>query len=573
MNMKLTFRKKLFLPLIVSWLCLLAISGFELWQSKSRQLQERQLALKLATEVGLSTVKEFAALAAAGTLPLDEAKAQALSRLRAMRYGADGYFTIVDSHPKVLMHPIKPELQGKDMTQFQDKSGFHVYRAVADIARSSGEGWIEYVWPKPGATDQKPYPKGAYIFTYKPWDWTFITGLYLDDLTAAFVRELWEVGAMLLVVLVMLTAIVLTVIRSIEKTIGGDPAAAAEVARRIAAGDLTAQVSTAQTDGTSLMFAMKTMRDSLLEIVREVRSGTDAIRNASGEIAAGNHDLSARTEQQASALEETASSMEELTSTVKQNEDNARQANTLAVAAATVAEKGGNVIHNVVTTMDGINESAQQIADIISVIDGIAFQTNILALNAAVEAARAGEQGRGFAVVASEVRVLAQRSAAAAKEIKNLIDTSCERVSTGSRLVNEAGATMQEIVGSVELVTAIMADITAASREQTAGIEQINQAISQMDEATQQNAALVEEAAAASQAMQQQAANLSSIVSVFKIADAPVGAAPPPVEASSLVPKPTRLTRIGLRGQGGRLSSPALGGAASASGNGGWEGF
>jgi methyl-accepting chemotaxis protein len=252
-------------------------------------------------------------------------------------------------------------------------------------------------------------------------------------------------------------------------------------------------------------------------IVGEVRQGTDTIATASGQIAAGNMDLSSRTEEQASSLEETAASMEELTSTVKQNADNARQANQLAVSASSVAVRGGSVVNQVVGTMGSINASSRKIVDIIGVIDGIAFQTNILALNAAVEAARAGEQGRGFAVVAAEVRNLAQRSAAAAKEIKTLIGDSVEKVEEGSKQVAEAGKTMDEIVDSVKRVTDIMAEIQAASQEQTQGIEQINQAITQMDQVTQQNAALVEEAAAAAQSLQEQASGLSQVVSVFKL--------------------------------------------------------
>jgi methyl-accepting chemotaxis protein len=294
--------------------------------------------------------------------------------------------------------------------------------------------------------------------------------------------------------------------------------AAVKVAETVAAGDLSSTIDVSGRDETGqLMQALKNMNDSLNRIVGDVRGGTDSIALGSDEIARGNLDLSARTEQQASALEETASSMEELTSTVKQNADNARQANQLAVSAQEVAVEGGQVVSQVVDTMGAINESARKIVDIIGVIDGIAFQTNILALNAAVEAARAGEQGRGFAVVATEVRNLAQRSAAAAKEIKVLIGDSVNAVETGSRLVDQAGATMDKIVASVERVTDIMGEITAASREQEAGIEQINQAIGDMDSVTQQNAALVEEAAAAAQSLREQAGNLTEAVSVFKL--------------------------------------------------------
>ena len=296
---------------------------------------------------------------------------------------------------------------------------------------------------------------------------------------------------------------------------------AVEIACSVANNDLRSDIEATTQDETGrLLRALKTMNDGLAGIVSQVRSGTEHISSASGEIADGNMDLSARTEQQASALEETASSMEELTSTVKQNADNARQANQLAVTASEVAVRGGAVVGQVVDTMDSINESSRKIVDIISVIDGIAFQTNILALNAAVEAARAGEQGRGFAVVAGEVRTLAQRSAAAAREIKQLIDNSVSQVAAGSRLVEQAGATMDEVVGSVQRVTAIMADIRTASEEQSAGIEQVNTAITQMDHVTQQNAALVEEAAAAAAAMQDEAASLAQVVRQFRLDEA-----------------------------------------------------
>ncbi|WP_425251681.1 methyl-accepting chemotaxis protein [Janthinobacterium sp. NFX145] len=293
---------------------------------------------------------------------------------------------------------------------------------------------------------------------------------------------------------------------------------AVDIARKVADGDLTAQIDASAKDETGqLLLALKDMNTSLLNIVGEVRSGTDSIATSSTQIAAGNQDLSSRTEEQAGSLEETASSMEELTSTVKQNADNARQANQLAASAAQVAVKGGEVVAQVVGTMESINASSNKIVDIISVIDGIAFQTNILALNAAVEAARAGEQGRGFAVVASEVRNLAQRSASAAKEIKTLIGASVEQVNAGSMLVAQAGSTMTDIVDSVQRVSDIITEITAASSEQSVGIDEINRAIGQMDAVTQQNAALVEESAAAAESMQHQAHNLAQVVSVFKL--------------------------------------------------------
>ncbi|MET0981004.1 MAG: methyl-accepting chemotaxis protein [Telluria sp.] len=385
---------------------------------------------------------------------------------------------------------------------------------------------------------------------------------------AAAATAMYQSSRMMMLMLVLGSAaagiglgVLLT--RSLTRELGGEPAYASAIAGRIAAGDLTVAVDLRQGDGNSMLFAMKTMRDSLASIVGQVRSGTDTIASASNQIASGNLDLSARTEQQASSLEETASSMEELTSTVKQNADNARQANQLASSASEVAGRGGAVVSQVVDTMASINESSKKIVDIIGVIDGIAFQTNILALNAAVEAARAGEQGRGFAVVASEVRTLAQRSAAAAKEIKQLIGDSVSKVDAGAKLVGHAGATMEEIVASVRSVTDIMGEITAASQEQTAGIEQINMAVSQMDQVTQQNASLVEEAAAAAEAMQEQATKLAQVVSVFKLDTAAAPSVAVPARAVTAAPRP-----------GARLAAPARKAARTApSPEASWEAF
>ena len=352
---------------------------------------------------------------------------------------------------------------------------------------------------------------------------------------------------------------------------------AVDMARRVADGDLTA--AAAGNDGAAahardetgqLLQALQDMHHGLVRIVSQVRSGTDAITAASSEIASGNLDLSSRTEQQASSLEETASSMEELTSTVRQNADNAREANQMAMAASDVARRGGEAVSDVVGTMQSIDESSRKIVDIIGVIDGIAFQTNILALNAAVEAARAGEQGRGFAVVASEVRNLAQRSAAAARDIKTLIGDSVDKVGAGTRQVAQAGATMQEVVSSIERVTVIMGEITRASQEQSSGIDQVNGAITEMDNATQQNAALVEQAAAAAQSMQDQAGELAQAVSVFKLDStmhgAHAGAARrPAAPARTPAPAPVRTALAKARAPARPAAQPSPHPAAAAS--------
>jgi len=326
-------------------------------------------------------------------------------------------------------------------------------------------------------------------------------------------------GGLALVVSIM-AAYLIT--RSVLSQLGGEPSYANKIATQIAHGDLTVNIETKPSDQDSLLFSIKSMRDALAQIVGQVRAGTDTIATASSQIAKGNLDLSSRTEQQASSLEETASSMEELASTVKQNSGSAIQAHELAVSASDVAAQAGEVVQQVINTMGLINNSSHKIVDIISVIDGIAFQTNILALNAAVEAARAGEQGRGFAVVASEVRNLAQRSATAAKEIKVLITDSVKQVDIGRSLVEQAGTTMGEVVGSVRKVNGMVAEISQSSRQQSEGIEQINDAVAQMDNVTQQNAALVEQAAAAAQSLQEQAAKLSALVGIFKLGTLPM---------------------------------------------------
>ena len=370
------------------------------------------------------------------------------------------------------------------------------------------------------------------------------------DASAAFANARNSMLVMLVLAVVMGGVAAWVITRSLLKQLGGEPDYTAKIAGSIAHGDLSISIETAASDRGSLLVEMKQMRNSLVGIVEQVRRGTETIGTASREIAAGNIDLSSRTELQASSLEKTASAMEELTTTVKQNADNAREANALAATASDVARKGGEVVSQVVGTMGEINSSASKIADIIGVIDGIAFQTNILALNAAVEAARAGEQGRGFAVVASEVRNLAQRSAAAAKEIKTLIGDSVEKVERGSKLVGQAGVTMDEVVASVKRVTDIMREIADASAEQSAGIEQVNGSIIEMDSMTQQNAALVEEAAAAAQSLQDQAAELARVVSIFKLdeneqyqAEA-LAAVAAPVASTAVVPARPAAKRV-----------------------------
>ncbi len=511
---KLSFQQKLWVPLICSLLCITAIFLFETIQTRNVRVEERSDDLRNLDTMALNIIKQFGDKAAAGTLSKEEAQKQAIEIIKNLRYAKDGYFTISSGTVSV-MHPIKPENNNKDLVDLKDPKGTYVYREIATAAALPEGGFVNYYWSRPGSTE--PVPKLSRVVSYKPWNWSVTTGVYIDDIDAAFRDSLIKSGVMLAVVCAVLWLIVSMVNKSLRHTIGGAPEYVGEIAQQIAGGDLSAVIKTHDSDKGSILYGMKAMQQRLADTIGEIRRSADTIATASSEIASGNMDLSARTESQASSLEETAASMEQLTSTVNQNTDNAVQANQLVQSASAVAEKGGKVVSQVVQTMETINASATRIVDIISVIDGIAFQTNILALNAAVEAARAGEQGRGFAVVASEVRNLAQRSAGAAKEIKELINASVDSIGAGSALVAEAGATMEQVVASVSRVTQIMSAITEASHEQSTGIGHVNMAITEMDSVTQQNAALVEQAAAAAGAMQEQAGMLAELVCRFKL--------------------------------------------------------
>jgi len=513
---KLTFRAKLWLPLAASLLCICAISIFHILEARQLRYEERRADLSNVDQAALKIVEGFAAEAEAGKLTVAEAQRQAKAVLRNIRYGEDGYVSLLGMNATAIQNPANPGNDGKDMSDFKDPAGFYVFREAARVAAShEGEGFLSYLWLRPGQNE--PSTKLSRIVSFKPWGWVLVAGLYVDDIDSAFYSSLQKAAGMLAVVCVLLFAVIAGVNRSLQRMIGGSPEYAASVAMQIAGKDLSTPVTTAMGDNSSLLFAMKLMQENLAQMIGAIRTSAETIATASSQIATGNLDLSARTEIQASSLEETAASMEQLTQAVAQNAESAIQANALASNAADVAQRGGAAMVGVVTTMDAINASAGRIEAIIASIDGIAFQTNILALNAAVEAARAGEQGRGFAVVATEVRNLAQRSSAAAKEIKGLIDDSVRSIDAGTAMVAQAGATIGDVVASVDSVTSIIAAISAASSEQRTGISHVSVAITEMDSVTQQNAALVEEAAAAASSLRDQATALAAMVSSFRL--------------------------------------------------------
>jgi len=434
-------------------------------------------------------------------------------KIKALKVGETGYFYVLNARPgkelgNVLIHPVK---EGQNILDAKDSDGQMFVRTML----ANKEGVIRYPWTNPEKGEHAPREKIVAYQEFKEWGWLIAGGAYTAEITSAFDRLrnltiLGVVGALLLLALALYLIIRQIVTRPLT--------AASALAKRLAAGDLSTTLQTSQKDEIGeLIGSMNGISKGLAQLVSGVRQSCEQIASASSQIAAGNQDLSSRTEQQAASLEETASSMQELTTTVRQNADNANLANQLVRAASEVAGRGGAIVAEVVSTMDAINQSSRRIVDIISVIDGIAFQTNILALNAAVEAARAGEQGRGFAVVATEVRSLAARSASAAREIKDLIGDSVKKIHLGSELVGQTGGMMEEVLSSVAKVTDIMREISAASREQSGRIDQVNSAISHIDDGTQHNAALVEEAAAAAASLEQQAAMLVQAVQAFKL--------------------------------------------------------
>ena len=469
-----------------------------------------------------------------GALSETQAKAEAAAMVGKIRYAGNEYLWINDMGPRMVMHPIKPELNGQDLRGNKDPNGTALFVEMVNVVKAQGHGFVDYIWPKPGSTD--PEPKRSYVKGFAPWGWVIGSGVYVDDVKAVARRDAWVALGLVLLVGALGLLGVEHLVRGMRRRLDG----MRETVAAVAAGDLRSAIEPGQPDELGLVLReVLDMQQRLTLIVHTIRQATESIGVASNEVAQGSQDLSSRTEQAAANLQQTAASMQELTGQVQQSAQAAGQTRALADSASGEAHSGAEVMSAVQQTMDGIAASSRKIADIIAVIDGVAFQTNILALNAAVEAARAGEQGRGFAVVASEVRNLAGRSAEAAKEIKALITASVQRVDQGTSLVDQAGATMNEVVQSIRRVTDIMGEISAASSEQSAGVAQVGEAVTQMDQATQQNAALVEEMSAAATSLHGQAQELVQAVAVFKLGHAASVAQPAVVRTAAAPVRPT----------------------------------
>ena len=491
---------------------LLGLIAWQLMHQAELTMQARADATRQHVEIAHGILVQSHAKEAAGKLSREQAQLLAMETIAALRYDGSEYFWINDMHPRVVMHPIKPELNGKDVSETKDPNGVPLFKAFVAKVRESGKGFVAYQWPKPGKDN--PVEKLSYVQGFEPWGWVVGSGIYVGDVREAAQRQVAWMAAIVAAALLLAGYLFISFYRVMDGGLN-------ETRRHLRAmteGDLTTSPSPwGRDEAAQLMMELRAMQESLRQMVMRVRRSSDEIVHSSSEVATGAMDLSARTEQAAANLEESAASMEQISATVKNGADHASEASQVAHGNEAVATEGGLVMREVVQTMESIRQSSAKINEIIGTIDGIAFQTNILALNAAVEAARAGEQGRGFAVVASEVRTLAQRAATAAREIKTLIGQSVEQVQAGTAVVNQAGAKMDAIVEASRRVSGLLGEIADGSREQSQGVAQIGQAVNELDQMTQQNAALVEQTAAAAAAMKDQASALAHEVDRFRL--------------------------------------------------------
>jgi methyl-accepting chemotaxis protein len=487
------------LALAIGALCVL--SAFSLSGQRDTLLEDRKAKTRNVVETAYGVMQHFNTLQQKGELSEAKAMEGAMSAIRVLRYEGSEYFWINDLQAKILMHPIKPELDGKDASGMKDPSGKALFREFAEVAKTRGEGFVDYLWPKPGSTD--PVAKVSYVKLFKPWGWVIGSGIYLDDVDRAFWREASKFGVGILLFVSVLATGQLLVTQKIMSQLGAEPQEIADVAGNVGAGNLGIAITTRPGDTTSALYGMQQMVDRLKGVIGEVRRSADSLGSASDEVSSTAQSLSQAATEQAASVEETSASLEQMTASIAQNTENAKVTDGMATSAAQEATEGGEAVRATVAAM-------KQIAAKISIIDDIAYQTNLLALNAAIEAARAGEHGKGFAVVAAEVRKLAERSQVAAQEISQVAGSSVE-------LAERAGKLLGEMVPHIKKTSDLVQEITAASEEQSSGVGQINGAITQLNQVTQKNAAGSEELAATAEEMSSQAEQLQQAMAFFRL--------------------------------------------------------